>query len=68
MVSIPASKLMAERLAELSAEIRTMAGNGIEERHDEIQGQLESARTTEARFAHKAFALVIPPESKWLHK
>ena len=45
-----------------------MAGNGIEERHDEIQGQLESARTTEARFAHKAFALVIPPESKWLHK
>ncbi len=48
---------VAERLAELSAEIRTQAGNGIEERRDEIQGQLEAARATEARFARKAAAL-----------
>ena len=48
---------VAERLAELSAEIRTMAGNGIKERRDEIRGQLESARTTEAHFSRKASAL-----------
>ena len=45
------------RLAELSAQIRTLAGNGIEERRDEIGGRLETARTTEARFARKAAAL-----------
>lgn len=49
---------VAERLAAISAEIRTQAGNGIEERRDEVQGQLETARATEARFARKAAALL----------
>lgn len=49
---------VAERLAELSTEIRILAGNSIEERRDEIQGQLESARVTEARFARKESALL----------
>lgn len=48
---------VGERLAALSAEIRTMAGNGIEERLAELQGQLEAARTTEARLARQAAAL-----------
>ena len=47
---------VAERLAALSAQIRTLAGNGIEERRDEISGQLETAQSTEARFARKAAA------------
>lgn len=48
---------VAERLAALSAQIRTLAGNGIEERRDEIRGQLEAARAAEARLARKAAAL-----------
>ena len=48
---------VAERLAALSGQIRTLAGNGIEERRDEIQGQLETARATDARLARKAAAL-----------
>jgi hypothetical protein len=48
---------VAERLAALSAQIRTLAGNGIEERRDEISGQLESAKASEARFAKRAAAL-----------
>ena len=48
---------VAERLAGLSAEIRTMAGNGIEERRDETAGRLETARANEARFARKVAAL-----------
>lgn len=47
----------AEKLAALSAQIRTLAGNGIEERRDEIEGQLDTARATETRFAKKAAAL-----------
>ncbi len=49
---------VAERLAALSAQIRTLAGNGIEERRDEVRGQLETARAREARFADKAAALI----------
>ncbi len=49
---------VAERLAELSAEIRTLAGNGIEERRDDILGQLDTARLTEQRFARKVAALI----------
>ena len=49
---------VAERLAALSAQIRTLAGNGIEERRDEINGQLETALATEARFSRKAGALI----------
>ncbi|MBI1170019.1 AAA family ATPase [bacterium] len=48
---------VAERLAALSAQIRTLAGNGIEERCDDIRGQLDTARATEARLARKAAAL-----------
>lgn len=48
---------LGERLAALSSEIRTLAGNGIEERRDELTGALETMRTTEARFADKAAAL-----------
>lgn len=48
---------VAERLAALSAQIQTLAGNGIEERRDEISGQLEAARAADARFAQKAAAL-----------
>ncbi len=49
---------MAEKLAALSAQIRTLAGNGIEERRDDVRGQLETARATEMRFARKAAALM----------
>jgi len=49
---------VAERLAALSAQIRTLAGNGIEERRDEINGQMETALATEARFSRKAGALI----------
>lgn len=45
------------RRERLSAEIRTAAGNGIEERRDDIAGQLETARAADARFARKAAAL-----------
>ena len=48
---------VAERLAALSAQIRTLAGNGIEERRDETRGQLETAHAAEARLARKAAAL-----------
>ncbi|MEB8387450.1 chromosome segregation protein SMC [Rhodobacteraceae bacterium KMM 6894] len=46
-----------ERLAALSSEIRTLAGHGIEERRDELQGQLDEARASEARLARRAAAL-----------
>lgn len=42
---------VTERLAALSAETHFQAGNGIEERRDEIEGRLETARATEARFS-----------------
>jgi hypothetical protein len=48
---------VAEKLAALSAQIQTLAGNGIEERRDDIGGQLETARAIEARLARKAAAL-----------
>lgn len=48
---------LGERLAALSSEIRTLAGNGIEERRDELAGELEAIRATEARFAQQAAAL-----------
>lgn len=48
---------VGERLAALSSEIRTLAGNGIEQRRDELEGQLEAARATEARLARQAAAL-----------
>jgi uncharacterized protein YhaN len=46
-----------ERLAALTSEIRTLAGHGIEERRDELQGQLDEARTAESRLARQAAAL-----------
>ncbi|MEJ8475377.1 AAA family ATPase [Roseibium algae] len=49
---------VGEKLAALSSEIRTLAGNGIEERRDELEGQLEAVRATEARFARQAAALI----------
>ena len=48
---------VAERLAALSSEIRTLAGNGIEERRDELAGELDAARASQARFAQQAAAL-----------
>ncbi|MFT7593066.1 MAG: hypothetical protein ACI8R4_000377 [Paracoccaceae bacterium] len=48
---------VGERRAALSSEIRTLAGNGIEEHRDDLEGQLEAARATEARFARQAAAL-----------
>lgn len=48
---------LGERLAALSSEIRTLAGTGIEELRDELMGELEAARATEARFARQAAAL-----------
>ena len=48
---------VGERLAALSAEIRTLAGNGIEEHLAELQGQVEATRATEARLARQAAAL-----------
>lgn len=48
---------VTERLAALLSEIRTHAGNGIEERRDEAAGQLDAARATEAGFARQAAAL-----------
>ena len=48
---------VGESLAALSAEIRTMAGNGIEEHLGELEGQLEAARATEIRLARQAAAL-----------
>jgi len=48
---------VGERLAALSSEIRTLAGSGIEEHRDELEGQLEAARATEIRFARQAAAL-----------
>lgn len=48
---------VGERLAALSSEIRILAGHGIEERRDELAGQLEVVRATEARFARQASAL-----------
>lgn len=50
------AKIVA-RLAGLSSKIRTLAGNSIEERRDELVGQLEAARAIEARFAQRAGAL-----------
>lgn len=47
----------SERLAALSSEIRTLAGNGIEERRDDLAGQLDTARAREARLAAQAAAL-----------
>ena len=49
---------VAERLAALSSQIQTLAGNGIEERRDELEGQLEAACAIEARFARQAAALM----------
>lgn len=48
---------LGERLAALSSEIRTLAGNGIEERRDELVGELETVRAAETRFAQQAAAL-----------
>ncbi|WP_294612363.1 hypothetical protein [uncultured Roseovarius sp.] len=48
---------IGEHLAALSSQIRTLAGNGIEEHRDELAGQLEAARATEARFARQAASL-----------
>ncbi|MFZ1467352.1 MAG: chromosome segregation protein SMC [Paracoccaceae bacterium] len=48
---------LGERLAALSSEIRTLAGNGIEERRDDLAGQLYTARMAEARLAQQAAAL-----------
>ncbi len=48
---------LGEQLAALTSEIRTLAGNGIEERRDELIGELETVRATEARFAKQAAAL-----------
>jgi len=48
---------VGQQLAALSSEIRTLAGNGIEEHRDELAGQRESARATETRFARRAAAL-----------
>jgi chromosome segregation ATPase len=48
---------VGERLAALSSEIRALAGNGIEERRDELKGELEAARATEARFRRQTAAL-----------
>jgi uncharacterized protein YhaN len=48
---------LGERLAALSSEIRALAGNGIEERRDELAGELEAIRATEARFAQRAASL-----------
>ena len=47
----------AQRLAELSAEIRAMAGEGIEEARDTLAEELQTARTTEARLARRAAGL-----------
>ena len=54
---------VAERLAGLSAEITTTAGNGVEERWDETAGRLKTARANEARFARKAAALILLQEA-----
>lgn len=48
---------LSEELAALSSEIRTLAGNGIEERRDDLAGQLTTACDTERRFARQAAAL-----------
>ncbi len=48
---------VSERLAALSSEIRTLAGNGIEERRDELAGHLEAANAAEAQFAQQVAAL-----------
>lgn len=48
---------VGEKLAALSSQIRTMAGNGIEEHRDTLIGQLEAARATELRFSRQAVAL-----------
>ncbi len=48
---------VAIRLAECSAQIRSLAGNGIEERRDEVRGQLEAALANDARFEKKHAAL-----------
>ncbi|WP_390914865.1 chromosome segregation protein SMC [Pseudosulfitobacter sp. SM2401] len=48
---------VGEQLAALSSQIRTLAGHGIEEHRDLLVGQLETARSTEARFARQAAAL-----------
>lgn len=48
---------LGERLAALSSQIRTLAGNGIEERRDELAGELATIRSVEARHAGQAAAL-----------
>ena len=48
---------LGEQLAALSSEIRTLAGNGIEERRDDLAGQLEAAQAAETRLAQQAAAL-----------
>lgn len=48
---------VAERLAALSSEIRTLAGNGIEERRDELAGRQETACASQERFSQQAAAL-----------
>lgn len=48
---------LSEKLAALSSEIRTLAGNGIEEKRDELAGELETARKAVARFKHQSAAL-----------
>ncbi|SEK48414.1 AAA family ATPase [Pacificibacter marinus] len=48
---------LCEQLAALSSEIRTLAGNGIEERRDDLAGQLEAVQARETRFARQAAAL-----------
>jgi uncharacterized protein YhaN len=47
----------SERLASLSAEIRALAGGGVEELRDECKERLEQARLREARFARTAESL-----------
>ncbi len=58
-VTMAAAQLSEQgaKLAGLTSEISTLAGNGIEERRDELVGQLATARETEQRFARQAEAL-----------
>ncbi|SLN56246.1 Chromosome partition protein Smc [Aquimixticola soesokkakensis] len=51
------SRDLGEQHAALTAMIQTLAGGGIEERRDEVAGQLEAARADVARFAAQAGAL-----------
>lgn len=48
---------LAQRQASLTGEIRSLAGQGIEERRDQTAGELEAARVAEARLARRTAAL-----------